>query len=97
MRKLLSLILVMTMVLSLCCFGTAYAEEQKPAAETTEQAETVKAAAGEDKAEEADEFGPAQGLVDLKGDLRPSGKYQHVFHISHGFLLPCCGAASFLQ
>ena len=38
MRKLLSLILVMTMVLSLCCFGTAYAEEQKPAAETTERA-----------------------------------------------------------
>ena len=56
MRKLLSLILVMTMVLSLCCFGTAYAEEQKPEAETTEQAETLKAAAGEDRAEEADEF-----------------------------------------
>lgn len=50
MRKLLSLILVMTMVLSLCCFGSAYAEEEKP--ETKEQAETVEAAP-EEKTEEA--------------------------------------------
>ncbi len=52
MRKLLSLILVMTMVLSLCCFGSAYAEEEKP--EAKEQAETVEAAP-EEKAEEAPE------------------------------------------
>ena len=63
MRKLLSLILVMTMVLSLCCVGTAYAEEQKPAAETTEQVETVKATAVEDRAAEADELADADAAA----------------------------------
>ena len=52
MRKLLSLILVMTMVLSLCCFGSAYAEEAKT--ETKEQSEAVEAAPEAEKAEAAE-------------------------------------------
>lgn len=66
MKRLLSLILIMTLLMSLCCFGTAYAEETKPSAAEaeTEPAETKDAPEkidggvldAEDEAEEADEF-----------------------------------------
>ena len=62
MKRLLSLILIVTLVMSLCCFGTAYAEETKPsaAAEETEEKEAPEEIDGgvldaEDAAEEADE------------------------------------------
>ena len=89
MKRLLSLILIMTLLMSLCCFGTAYAEETKPSAAEaeTEAAETKDAPEkidggvldAEDEAEEADEFAdreakPADETDESADDAEDTGK-----------------------
>ncbi len=89
MKRLLSLILIMTLLMSLCCFGTAYAEETKPSAAEaeTEPAETKDAPEkidggvldAEDEAEEADEFAdreakPADETDESADDAEDTGK-----------------------
>lgn len=89
MKRLLSLILIMTLLMSLCCFGTAYAEETRPSAAEaeTEAAETKDAPEkidggvldAEDEAEEAEEFAdreakPADETDESEDDAEDTGK-----------------------
>ena len=89
MKRLLSLILIMTLLMSLCCFGTAYAEETRPSAAEaeTDPAETKDAPEkidggvldAEDEAEEADEFAdreakPADETDESADDAEDTGK-----------------------